>query len=227
MIDTIQTKLAALGSAIYGAFTWPGDYALSYFMNWAPAFSAGLESSGRDAIVIFVFALVYWYLVIALLTILWRTMHDVVRNTSAMIRTFKLVLAHELGSLKTRVVCKFRKRRSWEKVTTEDEPETTEFNKLDYAILRTAARRGAGLALSAPDIAEKYRLRPAQAQSGLDKLVSNKLMESVLGSTDGYDNYRLTDAGLSFLAMLARSAGTNSNDPSDASWQAQTARAQS
>ena len=79
-----------------------------------------------------------------------------------------------------------------------------EFHDLDIAVLRSASARGPGHAVSAPDLAEKFTLRPAQVQRSLDKLNKNKMLCSVIGSTDGYDNYRLTESGSAFVAMLQR-----------------------
>jgi RIO-like serine/threonine protein kinase len=79
-----------------------------------------------------------------------------------------------------------------------------EFDDIDLAVLRTASAQGPGFALSAPELAEKFTMRPAQVQRSLDRLRQNKMLDSVIGSTDGYDNYRLTDSGFAFLAMLQR-----------------------
>ena len=79
-----------------------------------------------------------------------------------------------------------------------------EFDDLDLAVLRSASAQGPGFALSAPELAEKFRLRPAQVQRSLEKLSHNKMLDYVLGSTDGFDNYRLTDSGAAFFAMCQR-----------------------
>ena len=71
-------------------------------------------------------------------------------------------------------------------------------------MLRSVSAKGPGFALSAPDLADKFTLRPAQVQRSLDKLSKNKLLASVIGSTDGFDNYRMTDSGLAFMAMWER-----------------------
>lgn len=81
---------------------------------------------------------------------------------------------------------------------------TIEFDDLDMAVLHSVSAKGPGFAMSAPDLAEKFTLRPAQVQKSLDKLSNNKLLASVIGSTDGFDNYRLTDSGLAFMAMWQR-----------------------
>jgi len=79
-----------------------------------------------------------------------------------------------------------------------------EFDRLDLAIMKSAAAKGPGFALSAPELAEQFSLRPAVVQRSLDKLCSNAMINIVIGSTDGYDNYRLTDSGSAFVAMWER-----------------------
>ena len=87
-----------------------------------------------------------------------------------------------------------------------------EFDDLDLAVLRQASALGPGLALSAPELAEQFTLRPAQVQRSLEKLSRNKMLDYVIGSTDGYDNYRMTDYGAAFLAMYQRQE-TKSESP--------------
>jgi RIO-like serine/threonine protein kinase len=79
-----------------------------------------------------------------------------------------------------------------------------EFDDLDMAVLRSVSMKGPGFAFSAPDLASRFRLRPSQVQRSLEKLDRNKMLASVIGSTDGYDNYRLTNHGIAYLAMFQR-----------------------
>jgi DNA-binding MarR family transcriptional regulator len=62
------------------------------------------------------------------------------------------------------------------------------------------------MASSAPELAEKYKLRPTQIQRRLDKLQKNEMLCSVIGSTDGFENYRLTESGLALIAVCERQA---------------------
>jgi len=61
-----------------------------------------------------------------------------------------------------------------------------------------------GFALSAPELAGQLTMRPAQVQRSLDKLRKYELVDSLIGSTDGFDNYRLTQSGAFFLADWQR-----------------------
>ena len=60
------------------------------------------------------------------------------------------------------------------------------------------------MAISAPEVAEEFKLRPSQVQRSVDKLRRNKMVDSVIGETDGYDNFRLSPSGATFVAMWQR-----------------------
>jgi DNA-binding MarR family transcriptional regulator len=79
-----------------------------------------------------------------------------------------------------------------------------EFDRLDMAVLRSVSAKGPGFALAAPDLADRFKLRPSQVQRSLDKLSNSKMLVSVIGNTDGYENYRITDYGHAYIAMLMR-----------------------
>ena len=81
-----------------------------------------------------------------------------------------------------------------------------EFDNIDIAVLRSLFNQGPGMAVSAPELAEQLKLRPAQIQHRLDNLAQNHMLRSIIGSTDGFDNYRLTDSGVAFITMMQRQA---------------------
>jgi hypothetical protein len=60
------------------------------------------------------------------------------------------------------------------------------------------------LATSAPEVAEEFKLRPSQVQRSVDKLRRNRMLDAVIGATEGYDNFRLSPSGATFVAMLQR-----------------------
>ena len=85
-----------------------------------------------------------------------------------------------------------------------DQEIEVDLNDLDLAVLGSAEALSQGFLLSAPDVAEKLRLRLTKVQSSLEKLAANMMIERALGSIDDYENYRLTPTGASFLTMLHR-----------------------
>ena len=71
-------------------------------------------------------------------------------------------------------------------------------------VAEPAAARGPGFTTSAPEIAEQLTLRPAQIQRSLEKLSHNKMLEYTIGSTDGFDNYRVSQMGSAFALNWSR-----------------------
>ena len=197
--DDFLKLLRDTGDAIYNAFAWPGEYALLQLGNVAPDFAASMSTTA-----VVILSLIYWYLVIVLATIFVRACRDVARIVTAAARTIAFRIILEAGNAKTRIICRLRQRLPWGKEARDVEAPAVEFDKLDLAILKTAVVKGPGFTLSAPELAEQFSLRPAQIQRSLDKLCSNAMMTTVIGSTEGFDNYRLTDSGSTFVGLWAR-----------------------
>lgn len=198
-----------IGNAIYDAFVSPGDFVLSWLTAHAPSLATrlGVEGDDSSALLQAVVSLLLWILLALVMWMLVRLGQNLARTVSAIFRTLTYRISESIRSLKTRLVCKIRqlvpRRRS---LNTEPVPEL-EFDDLDLAVLRNAAALGPGFTVSAPELAERLTLRPAQIQRSLDRLRSTKMLDYVIGSTDGFDNYRLTDYGSAFMAMLQRQAG--------------------
>jgi len=71
------------------------------------------------------------------------------------------------------------------------------------AMLRTLGFR-LTLATRTCKIAEQLPLLPSKIQQSLDKLRRNTMLDSSIGSTDGFDNYRLTEAGATYVSIWQR-----------------------
>ena len=108
-----------------------------------------------------------------------------------------------LGHLKTRLLWKYRKLFPYRN-KQDVHVSPTEFDEIDIAVLRSVSDKGPGFVLSAPELAEKFTLRPAQVQSRLEKLRKNNMLRPTKGTTDGFENYGLTDSGQAFVAMFQR-----------------------
>lgn len=205
MITNWLTILQDTGSTIVDIFVLPGDFVLSQFAAQAPAVTMklGIAGDGQSIILPAILSLVLWLMLAVVVAKIVRLWQNIVRIVSAMIRTvsFRILLAAR--NLKTGLVCKLRlliPRRS----LSADEISEVEFDDLDLAVLRSAAARGPGFTTSAPELADQLPLRPAQIQRRLDKLNNNKMLDYVIGSTEGFDNYSLSESGIAFLAMWQR-----------------------
>lgn len=197
--------LQDLGKLLYNALLMPGHYLLEKFAAYAPTLAATLEMAGDEPplIVLIVVSLLAWLL-------LAFVVYKGVRLWQALIRvmsSWSRIVAHRISSIiagfKTQLVCKVRQlfpRRSHSSV---DIPEV-EFDDLDLAVLRSAAACGPGFTTSAPELADELTLRPGKIQRSLDKLSKIKMLDNVIGSTDGFDNYRLSSMGAAYVTKWQR-----------------------
>jgi len=206
MIENWLNSLRLFIEALRDIFVAPGEFMLAWFVEIAPltAANAGVTADFGTTMPAAVLSAVFWLL---LLIAAWRVfslLQDILRNFDAAVRTIWYRLHQAVGSLKTRFVCKVRDALPQRRHAGIDASFEIDFDDLDLAVLRSVAARGPGFALSAPELAEKFRLRPSQVQRSLDKLRRNRMLDSVMGSTDGYDNYRLTKPGATFVAMWQR-----------------------
>jgi DNA-binding MarR family transcriptional regulator len=197
--------MAETAKAIYQAFTLPGEWILSVIGRFSPQAEEIMRVDHGAIIVPFVLSLLAWTLVIVAGLMISRMFRNFAWQTAAICRTLVWRVKMSLGSLKTRLIWKYRqffphRGDHGEMVSRE------EFDNIDIAVLRLLFQRGPGMAMSAPELAEKFSLRPAQIQHRLDSLMQNQMLRSVIGSTDGYENYRLTDSGLTFITMMQRQA---------------------
>jgi hypothetical protein len=187
-------------------FTLPGDYVLNQVKLHAPGM-ASLFGIGRpeDSITLtIVLSVLLWMLACVAVWASVKFVRNTIRISDALVRTAWYRLVQATGNVKTRIVCNLRQlfphRRS---ADIESTPEL-KFDDFDFTVLQAAAERGPGFTTSAPELAGQYGLRPSQFQESLRKLQNSKMITTVLGSTDGYDNYRLTDYGAAYIRMWDR-----------------------
>jgi len=176
-------------------------------MDWLTALR-NFGASVYDAVV-FAPPLLLFFAALSLPILGWFVLHfyrNVARNVEAIFRILTYRTSQALGSWKTRAICRFRElfpqRRKGNTATRSE----VEFDDLDLAVLRTAATLGPGFAINAAELAERLRVRPAQAQRSLSKLSNNKMLDSAIGSNAGFDNYCLTQLGSAFMSTWQRRA---------------------
>ena len=205
MINQLLTKPGEAADNLAAIFLFPGEALLSLFARIAPE-TVTLLTFGKGAVLVpFVLALLAWTLSAVLGLMLLGFCRHVVRQFNAIVLTLWYRARMAFSTLVMRITWKLRALLPRRKKQSETMMgPTIEFDDLDIAVMRTVSAKGPGFALSAPDLAEKFTMRPAQVQKSLDKLRNNKMLDSVIGSTDGFDNYRMTDSGLAYMAMLQR-----------------------
>jgi len=191
----LDMTLQELGNTIFSAFVMPGDIVLS---------TIGVIGDDRSLTMLVIVALTAWFLIAVAGLVLLRLCQNAARIAGALARTVMFRMALAVGNYKTRFVLKLRGFLPRRAARDADAIPTVEFDDLDYAVLRSAAARGPGFTTSASELAEQLTLRPAQIQRSLDKLSKNKMLEYVIGSTDGFDNYRLSHMGTAFVTSWMR-----------------------
>ncbi len=206
MIENWLSTLREFGALVREIYLAPGDFVLSKFAELAPVTAANLGvASNADSIVQAAVASgVFWLLMTIIAWRLYRYCQSLLRNLVAVFHTGWYRSRQAAGSLKTRVVCGLREFVPSRHDDGIDAVPEIDFDDLDLAVLRSAAAGGPGMATSAPEIAEKFRLRPSQVQRSIDKLHRSKMLDTVIGTTDGYGNIRLSPSGATFVAMWQR-----------------------
>ena len=181
--------------SIYGAFVMPGDIILMMI---------GVAESARSVSMLFIISLAAWSLMAVAGLMALNLGKDAARFVGAIFRTVMYRMSLAVCNFKTKFVLKLRElfpKRAARNMSAEP---MVEFDDIDLAVLRTAAARGPGFTTSAPEIAEQLTLRPAQIQRSLEKLSHNKMLEYTIGSTDGFDNYRVSRMGSAFALNWSR-----------------------
>jgi hypothetical protein len=135
---------------------------------------------------------------------LYRYCRSLLRNSVAVLHAIWFRSRQAAGGLKIRLICRYREFVPKREDDGIDAVPEIDFDDLDLAVLRSAAATGPGLATSAPEIAEKFKLRPSDVQRSIDKLRQNRMLDTVIGSTDGYGNFRLSHYGATFVAVWQR-----------------------
>ena len=206
MIDQATKLLNAAGDWLYAGFVMPGSYLIAKFVAVAPVTAMRLDLSADqpDVTLLIMLSLISWVVLLVLLYFCWRIVRNCARVANAFIRTGLYRLKAALSSYKTKLVLTLRALLPRRSGAAENETPAVEFDELDLAILHSVSAQGPGFTLSAPELAERLSLLPSQIQLSLDKLNRSNMLKSVIGSTDGFDNYRMSESGAAFVSMCQR-----------------------
>lgn len=143
------------------------------------------------------FSTTSWLLLIAIAIKAFRIASRTAENTRAAFATI-------VFNIRTKWACRGRSRTSQAQSAVSDSDSEVHFDNLDLAVLNSAATLGPGFALTAPDLAKEFNLRPRQVQSSLEKLAKNMMLKRGFGAAEDYQNYRLSQGGAAFLSMWKR-----------------------
>ena len=206
MISNWHNTLDEVGVVIHEIYLVPGEFMLTAFAELAPVTTAawGIAEDGDAIAATVITSGFFWLLMLVIAWRLYRYSRSLARNLVALLHTVLYRASEAARSLKTRFVCRLREFVPQHADDGIDAAPEITFDDLDLTVLRSAAARGPGFATSAPEIAEMFKLRPSEVQRSIDKLRQNRLLDTVIGSTDGYGNFRLSNYGATFIAMCQR-----------------------
>ena len=206
MIDQLTAILSFLGDWLYAWFIAPGSYLLSKFAAIAPAtaFNLGISAGQNEGTLVIMLSLACWLLLLFALGIARTIVRSWLRLASAMVLTAWHRVKLAASGYKTRLVLKLKSLLPRRYAKSPADLPTVEFDDLDLEVLHLVSEQGPGFALSAPELAEKMSLLPSRIQESLDKLNRNNMLKSVIASTDGFDNYSLSETGAAFVSMWQR-----------------------
>jgi hypothetical protein len=198
---SLQHFAQAALAAAYDLWLLPGNYLLSIVTRTPDAAILG----GSDALLLrsIVSALV-WLLIIVLAWQLLRLIKSIARLLLAVWLTAEFRFQQGLRNFRTRLVCAVRRLVEVRRFQRIQGTSEIEFDDIDVAVLRNGAGLMPGHALSIPELAGRLTIRPSLVQNSIDKLRKLKLVELAFGSTDGFENYRLTPHGITLLTAWQR-----------------------
>ncbi len=204
--DKALTILYTVGSQLYDVFVLPGSYLLTWFAAVAPAtaLSFGITPGQPQGLLVIVLSLVCWLLLVITISLIWRVFRNGARIVNALVRTAWFRLGIAISTLKTSLLLKLRSLLVHRPAPNHSDSQTVDFDEWDMAVLDCISEQGPGFAVSARELAERVPMRLSRIQESLEKLSRFKMLDSVLSSTDGFDNYRLTEAGATFVSVWQR-----------------------
>ena len=203
MINELTTLIRLAGEGVLRIITWPGEWLLRYVADVVPGVVETLTLDPDNSALLYAVSLLAWLILFLFVRGVFGFVHNVLRLVDR-IRTFirfRVSMAMTFG--KRRVDSLSSAFRIWRHPEEAETPHV-EFEDQDIAVLDAIIARGPGFAVSAPELTEQLELRPSQVQRSLDKLCDSSLLQSKIGSTDGYDNYGVTPIGEAFMQSWLR-----------------------
>jgi hypothetical protein len=184
-------------------FTMPGTYLLEALTAHAPSAAAllGISNPSDSIVLVIVLSTFAWVFAVIACWGIVMLARNFYRISEAIIRTLWHRAMQSAGNLRTWTICRYRSLLPKQTASSLEPMAEVQIDDFDFTVLRAAAERGPGFSTSAAELAGKYSLLPSQFQKTLGKLSSNKMLTTVIGSTDGFDNYRITDYGVAYLQM--------------------------
>lgn len=205
MIEQILTSLSAFGSAIYGAFVFPGEVLFGWFALVAPEQAEIMRHNNGEIIYPLILALLVWTVMIVLGLRILRIFRYIGRLIESMVRTAIYHTTTMFRNIRLSIIWKLRALFPKRAAAAGASSSELELDNLDYAVLRCALKLGESCSVSAKDLAKRLRMQPGQVQQSIEKLARHNMLDREGRSWQGFGNYRVTKAGQMFIGMMRRS----------------------
>ena len=194
-----KESLASLSEALL----YPGAKASSFLIKAAPdlAVAVGLTGIVPTTVFALLLAALFWFVVGMFVLKFVRLCSDILRMIESALKVVvfrcRMFAHHFRNGLMVRLGLVVPDGQ----IIVQEDGQGVDLDEIDIEILKTTGSFGPGFAVSAPELAQQFNMRPSQLQRRLDRLRRFKFLDYVLGTTDGYDNYRLAGAGAAFVNM--------------------------
>jgi len=194
--------IADYGAWIRDTYFAPGDWLLGLLQQHAPGLTdqlalASATAGSPAAALLSGFA---WLAVLLVLVLALRSLWRIVIRVRNMLSALRIAVTARVNAF-MRALRRILAWRPFSSGKTGNAQADIAISDADIAVLRTQSRLQPGYVLTAPEISNVIRLRPSQVEAILEKLAGLQLVEFAFGSLDGYDGYRITQAGRMYLQI--------------------------
>ncbi len=181
----------------------PGNWLASRFLEHAPSFAQtlGISADGNAVVAPLILTILSWTIAALLLRRLLYPLRGLMKAVGVMIMRIRYRTLIALHGFKTMFASDPDSIDRPRDADDEEQSEEFKLNRLDLIVLNLAKTLGPSFALSAPELANRFNLRPNQLQECLEKLSRHSLIDHTTVMTDGYENYRLNETGSYVLTM--------------------------
>ncbi|MDX1481367.1 MAG: hypothetical protein R3315_06820 [Woeseiaceae bacterium] len=202
MAATLHWTTALVPIVIRQSFLTPGEVSWRFIDRHFPDAAAALAAPAwaDEALAVTLLSGASWLLLLLVGLRLIRWLVTIVLET---LLTIRYLVEERLRDLRIRLLCLSR-RLDWNRRRGDSFHEEIELDDIDLCVLDHGATLAPGFSISVPELSRQLGKRPSIVERSLHKLHSYKLVDTTLGSTDGYGNYRLTDSGAWYLSACKR-----------------------
>ncbi len=199
LLDIVNSAI----DTVYAVFMVPGEWLASNLIEHAPSLAASIGISAEESTLLapLILTILSWTITALLVRRVLYSLRGLMKAVGVVIMRVRyrtLIALHGYKGMFGSDPDSVDRRKD---AAGEEQSEEFKLNRLDLIVLNFAKTLGPGFALSAPELAKRFNLRPHQIQECLEKLSRHSLIDHTTVMTDGYKNYRLNNTGSYVLTM--------------------------